>query len=243
MWTTNGLTTRPSDLEALLAQGVVSLDMETAAIAELCEARGIPWSVFRVISDRASDGTVDEEVFHLSNQDGTPNRGGDRALHRRTPRTAAAPGADGRGREPRDPHRGGRRDRSVREDPLMRFAIIGAGMAGILSAIKLSEAGLHRLHGLREGRSARRHLAREHLSRASRATCRRISTRTRSRPPPSGATASRPAPRSTRTSSASRASTTSSSTSASATRSRAARSRRPLAPRDRRRATTTRSTS
>jgi adenosylhomocysteine nucleosidase len=73
MWTTNGLTTKAKDLEALRAQGVVSLDMETAAIAELCEARGIPWSVFRVISDRANDGTVDEEVFHLSNQDGTPN--------------------------------------------------------------------------------------------------------------------------------------------------------------------------
>jgi nucleoside phosphorylase len=73
MWTTNGLTTEARDLTALLEQGVVSLDMETAAIAELCESRGIPWSVFRVISDRASDGTVDEEVFHLSNQDGTPN--------------------------------------------------------------------------------------------------------------------------------------------------------------------------
>ena len=73
MWTTNGLTTKTADLAALRAQGVVSLDMETAAIAELCEARGIPWSVFRVISDRASDGTVDEEVFRLSNQDGTPN--------------------------------------------------------------------------------------------------------------------------------------------------------------------------
>jgi adenosylhomocysteine nucleosidase len=73
MWTTNGLTTGKQDLASLLAQGVVSLDMETAAIAELCEARGIPWSVFRVISDRASDGTVDEEVFRLSNQDGTPN--------------------------------------------------------------------------------------------------------------------------------------------------------------------------
>jgi len=73
MWTTNGLTTHSSDLAALRAQGVISLDMETAAIAELCEARDIPWSVFRVISDRASDGTVDEEVFRLSNQDGTPN--------------------------------------------------------------------------------------------------------------------------------------------------------------------------
>ncbi len=73
MWTTNGLTTDPDDLARLRARGVVSLDMETAAIAELCETRGIPWSVFRVISDRANDGTVDEEVFHLSNQDGTPN--------------------------------------------------------------------------------------------------------------------------------------------------------------------------
>jgi adenosylhomocysteine nucleosidase len=73
MWTTNGLTTDTRDLASLLAQGIVSLDMETAAIAEVCESRDIPWSVFRVISDRASDGSVDDEVFHLSNQDGTPN--------------------------------------------------------------------------------------------------------------------------------------------------------------------------
>jgi adenosylhomocysteine nucleosidase len=73
MWTTNGLTTDTRDLESLLAQGVVSLDMETAAIAEVCESRAVPWSVFRVISDRASDGSVDDEVFQLSNQDGTPN--------------------------------------------------------------------------------------------------------------------------------------------------------------------------
>ena len=73
MWTTNGLTTKPRDLEELRAQGIVSLDMETAAIADLCDTRGIPWTVLRVISDRANDGTVDDEVFHLSNQDGTPN--------------------------------------------------------------------------------------------------------------------------------------------------------------------------
>ena len=73
MWTTNGLTTDAEKLARLRAEGVVSLDMETAAIAEICDARGIPWSVFRVISDRANDGTVDDEVFHLSNQDGTPN--------------------------------------------------------------------------------------------------------------------------------------------------------------------------
>jgi adenosylhomocysteine nucleosidase len=73
MWTTDVLNTDLDVVAGLREQGVVSLDMETAAIAESCERRGIPWSVFRVISDRATDGSVDEEVFHLSNQDGTPN--------------------------------------------------------------------------------------------------------------------------------------------------------------------------
>jgi adenosylhomocysteine nucleosidase len=73
MWTTDELTTDLDELTRLRNEGVVSLDMETAAIAEVCERRGIPWSVFRVISDRASDGSVDEEVFHLSDQNGSPN--------------------------------------------------------------------------------------------------------------------------------------------------------------------------
>lgn len=73
MWTTNGLTTDADHLARLRAEGVVSLDMETAAIAQICDERGIQWSVFRCISDRANDGTVDDEVFHLSNQDGSPN--------------------------------------------------------------------------------------------------------------------------------------------------------------------------
>jgi nucleoside phosphorylase len=67
------LITDPETLAGLRSDGVVSLDMETAAIAEVCGRHGIPWSVFRAISDRASDGSVDEEVFHLSHQDGTPN--------------------------------------------------------------------------------------------------------------------------------------------------------------------------
>jgi len=73
MWTTDALLTEPDDIADLRARGVVSLDMETAAIAQVCEERSIPWAVFRVISDRASDGSIDEEVFRLSNQDGTPN--------------------------------------------------------------------------------------------------------------------------------------------------------------------------
>jgi nucleoside phosphorylase len=73
MWTTDQLLTELDVIAGLRAQGVVSLDMETSAIAEVCERRGIPWSVFRVISDRATDGSLNEEVFHLSHQDGTPN--------------------------------------------------------------------------------------------------------------------------------------------------------------------------
>ena len=73
MWTTDELLLDPVVHAELRAKGVVSLDMETAAIGEICEARGIPWSVVRVISDRASDGSVDPEVFAMSNQDGTPH--------------------------------------------------------------------------------------------------------------------------------------------------------------------------
>jgi adenosylhomocysteine nucleosidase len=73
MWTTDELLLDPAIHADLRSKGVISLDMETAAVGEVCEARGVPWSVIRVISDRASDGSVDPEVFALSNQDGTPN--------------------------------------------------------------------------------------------------------------------------------------------------------------------------
>lgn len=73
LWTSDSLTTDPETLAGLRRDGVVALDMETAAIAAVCSDRGVPWSVFRAISDRAGDGSVDEEVFRLSNPDGTPN--------------------------------------------------------------------------------------------------------------------------------------------------------------------------
>ncbi len=73
MWTADELITDLDVLAELRGRGVVSLDMETAAVAQVCAARGVPWSVFRAISDRATDGSVDPEVFRLSNQDGTPN--------------------------------------------------------------------------------------------------------------------------------------------------------------------------
>jgi adenosylhomocysteine nucleosidase len=73
MWTSEALTTDPELLARLRASGVVALDMETAAIGQVCEAHGTAWTVFRAISDRAGDGSVDEEVFHLSTPEGTPD--------------------------------------------------------------------------------------------------------------------------------------------------------------------------
>lgn len=73
MWTSDSLITDPARIAALSEQGVVSLDMETAAIGAACDARSVPWSVFRVISDRAHDGSVDDELFAMSNQEGSPN--------------------------------------------------------------------------------------------------------------------------------------------------------------------------
>ena len=74
MLTTVGLSANNEDRMAeLRAQGVVGLDMETAAIAHLCDERGIPWSVFRVISDRP-DSNITEDVFKMSNLDMTPNQ-------------------------------------------------------------------------------------------------------------------------------------------------------------------------
>jgi adenosylhomocysteine nucleosidase len=53
--------------------GVIAVDMETAAIAAVCEARRCPWSVFRAISDRADDGSTDAEMFALTTPDGKPD--------------------------------------------------------------------------------------------------------------------------------------------------------------------------
>jgi len=51
--------------------GVTALDMETAAVAAVCEARLVPWSVFRVISDMAGD--TDDSVLAMANPDGSAN--------------------------------------------------------------------------------------------------------------------------------------------------------------------------
>lgn len=55
------------------AHGCIGVDMETAAVAEVCEARGVPWSAYRCIGDRWFDGLLDERVLAMSNPDGSGN--------------------------------------------------------------------------------------------------------------------------------------------------------------------------
>jgi len=73
LWTTDELVLDPARHADLRARGVVALDMETAAVAKLCDERDVPWSVVRAISDRAGDGSVDAEIAGLSHPDGSPN--------------------------------------------------------------------------------------------------------------------------------------------------------------------------
>jgi nucleoside phosphorylase len=63
----------PHEMEKLAGQGVVGLDMETAAVAAVCERRGCAWSVVRSVSDRPGD--VQADVFDLAGADGEPSVG------------------------------------------------------------------------------------------------------------------------------------------------------------------------
>ena len=61
-----------TDIEQLVADGFTALDMETAAIARVCERYGVPWIAFRVISDMAGDASLGPDVMTLVNADGSP---------------------------------------------------------------------------------------------------------------------------------------------------------------------------
>jgi nucleoside phosphorylase len=71
----DALVTALDHAERLRRDGVVGLDMETAAVAAVCERRGCPWSVYRAISDRVTDGTTDAAVLALAGPDGSGNPG------------------------------------------------------------------------------------------------------------------------------------------------------------------------
>jgi adenosylhomocysteine nucleosidase len=71
--TSDELLIDQAEIARLEGQGVIAVDMETAAIAAVCERRQCPWSVFRAISDRADDGSIDPVIFGLATPDGSPN--------------------------------------------------------------------------------------------------------------------------------------------------------------------------
>jgi nucleoside phosphorylase len=59
--------------DALVADGFIAVDMETAAVAGVCERRSVPWSTVRSVSDLV--GVTPGDVIGLANADGTPNIG------------------------------------------------------------------------------------------------------------------------------------------------------------------------
>jgi len=62
-------------LRRLAAEGAAAIDMETSAVGAVCEREGVPWSVFRGISDHIRDGLIDNSVSSLAKPDGSANVG------------------------------------------------------------------------------------------------------------------------------------------------------------------------
>jgi adenosylhomocysteine nucleosidase len=57
--------------QRLVREGFLAVDMETAAVARVCDKRGVQWSAVRSISDLV--GVTPGDVIDLANPDGTPN--------------------------------------------------------------------------------------------------------------------------------------------------------------------------
>jgi adenosylhomocysteine nucleosidase len=69
--TTDDLIVDRDVLTGLSDDGFTAIDMETSAIADVCEQRHVPWIAFRGISDHGADDGIDPDVFALSHDDGT----------------------------------------------------------------------------------------------------------------------------------------------------------------------------
>ena len=61
-------------VRALHRQGVVAMDMETGAIAAVCERHGVEWTAFRAVSDTVAS-PPDKDIMTMLSGDGTPNAG------------------------------------------------------------------------------------------------------------------------------------------------------------------------
>ncbi len=71
LMTTEGLFDDDDVWRPILERGFGAVDMEAAGVAEMCEAAGVEWSVYRGISDRPDEHIVDQAVFWLSKPDGS----------------------------------------------------------------------------------------------------------------------------------------------------------------------------
>lgn len=72
------ITTEEATLDHALSrrffeEGCLGVDMESSAVAEVCEANGCPWSVYRCIGDRFFDGLLDQRILAATNPDGSGN--------------------------------------------------------------------------------------------------------------------------------------------------------------------------
>jgi adenosylhomocysteine nucleosidase len=68
--TTERLIVDDAELEQLRAAGVLALEMESAGVAEACEASAVPWSTIRVIGDRPDEHLTDDSLLTLLRPDG-----------------------------------------------------------------------------------------------------------------------------------------------------------------------------
>jgi adenosylhomocysteine nucleosidase len=55
--------------------GVDAVDMETGAIASVCEARAMPWTAFRAMSDLLEEHLLDDTAIDMIGPDGKPKFG------------------------------------------------------------------------------------------------------------------------------------------------------------------------
>jgi adenosylhomocysteine nucleosidase len=83
--TTDGLIDQALLLEEN-KKGVIAVDMETAAMAAVCERRGVPWLAFRGISDLTHEGLVNDDTMNLVKTDGSTDVKGALKLVARRPK-------------------------------------------------------------------------------------------------------------------------------------------------------------
>jgi nucleoside phosphorylase len=69
--TVDELFTDPARLDRLVERGVVALEMESAGVGSVCRELGVPFTVFRVISDRPDQGTTDPSTLQALRPDGS----------------------------------------------------------------------------------------------------------------------------------------------------------------------------